>query len=238
MKVALAGLMLGASILAHAQQQPYQIPNAGNQVVDFFGSSTALYAYGAAPASLQNISTATFKVQFSLSTRCSQLLPFVRFVPQTATIIFVEGIGIVDVENRADGTRPATPIDQFMACATQMTQNLITQTNPNVLIVWTDVNPMNINATNVNGGLGPYTDPRSTLATYNAALTDPNTGLAAQFPNNVRMVLIHDLLTDSNGFAMNNFVSWTDPLTPAWPIIFQQSIGSGLYNWIAPGSFQ
>ncbi len=238
MKLTLFAVLLVVATVANAQQQPYQIPNAQSQVVDFFGSSTALYAYAAAVANLPNISTATFKVQYLLSTRCSQLQQFVPSIPQNTTVIFVEGVGIVDVENRADGTRPSTPVGQFMACVQQLTTNMIARTNPNVLILWTDVNPMNIHATNMNGNAGPYTDPRATLASYNAALTDPNTGLVAQFPNNVRMVLLHDLLTDTDGFGMNNLVSWTDPLTPAWPIIFQQSIGVGLYGWIAQGSFQ
>ncbi len=224
-----------------AQQSPYQIPNASVQKLVCIGSSTAFYAcnpsYGA-PAVLVNVSSATWEVPLSFpSKRCNDILQFTRFIPPSTTIVFVQGVGIVDVENRADGTRPSTPVDEFMACAIQLTQQILGRCS--CAVYWTDVNPMNIAATDVNGNNGPYTDPRQTVAAYNSAMTDPQTGIVAQFPGQpVFLVLIHDQLSDSSGFAMSNLVNWTDPTGAAWPIIFQQHIGSGLYALISAQQYQ
>lgn len=237
-KYLLAFIFFAASVLA---QTPYQIPNAPQQVIQIYGSSTVLYAQEYAAANLPNLwPSATIKPALWFSSRrCGDILPFVSTQLSTAdTVVMLEGVGIVDVENRADGTRNSTPVATFMACATQLTQAIISHTNPSVIVVWTTVNPINIAATNMGGNSGPYTDPRDTLAAYNSAITDPVTGLAAQFPQNVVVARIHDLLTDSNGWALTQYITWTDPnQSVAWPIIYGQ-ISSVLYGGVSEGVWQ
>ena len=152
-------------------------------------------------------------------------------IPANTTTVLVYS-GIVDIENRADGTRLSTSVKDFMACATKLTQAIISRLGPGVTIYWQDITPMNVLATVLGNPPGPYTDPRPLTQSYIQAMTDPNTGLVAQFPNNVKLIGVNALLTDpsqclydNNGkligcFAMADYVSWTDPLPPGWAIVF------------------
>jgi hypothetical protein len=236
MKIAVFLLSLIIGGTAFGQQQPYQIPGQP-QNIQFFGSSTAEYGYEYESYTLVNISSSNFYPPlYYNSERCANLLNVVQTIPLATTVVLLEGVGVVDVENRADGTRPSTPVNVFMGCAVTLTTAILNRCTCSIW--WTDVNPFNIAATDVDGNNGPYTDPRATLTQYNQAMTAPGTGIVAQFPGKpVYMVLIHDQLSDTNGWAMDNYVSWTDPLQAAWPIIFQQTIGAGLYTVISGNQY-
>ena len=199
--------------------------------VQFFGDSTSEYAFQS--DGYLNWPSQDFN-KFPIfwnSFKCQQMLPLVSTIPSNTTVVMLY-VGIVDIENRADGTRPSTPVGNFMACATALTQSIINRLGSGVTIYWQDITPMDVQATVLGNPPGPYNDPRPLTQTYIQAMTDPNTGLVAQFPNNVRLIPVNSLLSDPSQclydgggnligcFAMSNYVSWTDPLPDGWSVIF------------------
>ena len=200
--------------------------------VQFFGDSTSEYAFQS--DGYLNWPSQDFN-KFPIfwnSFKCQQMLPLVSTIPSNATVVMLY-VGIVDIENRADGTRPSTPVGNFMACATALTQSIINRLGSGVTIYWQDITPMDVQATVLGNPPGPYNDPRPLTQTYIQAMTDPNTGLVAQFPNNVRLIPVNSLLSDPSQclydgggnligcFAMSNNVSRTDPQPDGWSVIFQ-----------------
>ncbi len=199
--------------------------------IQFFGDSTAQYAFQS--QAYLNWPSQDFNKYplFFNSLKCQQILPFVSVIPASTTTVLLY-VGIVDIENRADGTRPSTPVGDFMTCASTMTQSIINRLGTGVTIYWQDITPMDVRATVLGDPPGPYTDPRPLTQTYIQAMTDPNTGLVAQVPNNVRLIPVNSLLSDTsqclydgNGnligcFAMSDYVTWTDPVPAGWAVIF------------------
>ncbi len=128
----------------------------------------------------------------ALSTNGEPLIYF--YVPaQTTVAVLIDSTN--DVANDI-------PVNQHMACIEQTIDYLL-QRNMNLLIVvantppWTQWNPC------LNGGQGGNNSPiyLQMIEAYNAAYADPNTGLQALYPNNVRVADVYTPAALPDGWA-------------------------------------
>jgi len=219
---ALLALTLAVACLAGAQTQtPLYPPGVQQQYVAFYGHSfdAQIYQFGLVPQEVPALSS--YSVMGWSSWTCQMLLGpggtnLLLGVPRLATIAVLSA-GRNDVQH-------GVSVADHMRCVGQMVATLTTR-NPNIFVMFTNVEPLG------SAALQLYGDLRPQIAAYNSAYAQ----LPATYPN-VAVVDTWTPMVDTAGVGLAYLFdsSGIHPSPVGWNIWFG-AVRNSLYPAIAIG---